>query len=104
MVPIRRGPGPYSRAVTILLWVCVGLGFAAAFVPRGWLAVPLSLLVGFVPSILGLTWDDGETIGFLSRWTLLWPVMTGVGYALNLRIRHRRSQVERDLQADRIDR
>ncbi len=94
---------PMVAAVTILLWVCVALGFAAGFVPRGWLAVPLSLLVGFVPGILDLTWDDGAVIGFFSVWTLAWPAMTGLGYVLHTRLRSRRRQVDDTPTAEDLD-
>lgn len=81
-------------AVTILLWVCAALGFAVGFVPRGWLAIPASLLVGFVPGLLDLTWDDGAAIGVLSPWTLTWPAMTGLGYLLHRRLLSRRRKAE----------
>lgn len=91
-------------AVTILLWVCVALGFAAGFVPRGWLAIPLAVVVGVVPPALNLTWDDGEPIAFLSVWTLVWPIMTALGYVLHRRLQARRSGRKRLSEPEDLDR
>lgn len=90
--------------VTMLLWVCVALGFAAGFVPRGWLAVPLSLLVGFVPGALDLTWNDGAAIGVVSVWTLAWPIMTALGLVLHRRLQARRSGRGRVDESGDLDR